>query len=74
MHNFPKDAIRIDANENPLGPSPSAREAATAMVSQGGRYSVYLTDELAKTLAEMRGLKPNKSASMPDQAIPSITP
>ena len=39
VHNFPKDAIRIDANENPLGPCASAREAATAIVSQGGRYS-----------------------------------
>src|SRR5271169_1754715 len=57
VHTFPKDAIRIDANENPLGPSASAREAATAMVAQGGRYSDYLTDDLVKTLAEMEGLK-----------------
>ena len=34
VHNVPKDAIRIDANENPLGPSTSAREAASAIVSQ----------------------------------------
>ena len=39
VHNAPKDAIRIDANENPLGPSASAREAAAAIVPQGGRYS-----------------------------------
>ncbi|MFY9845850.1 MAG: pyridoxal phosphate-dependent aminotransferase [Terriglobales bacterium] len=57
QHNFPKDAIRIDANENPLGPSASAREAAVAIVPQGGRYSDYLTDNLVKTLAEMEGLK-----------------
>jgi histidinol-phosphate aminotransferase len=57
VHNFPKDAIRIDANENPLGPSPSAREAAAAILSQGGRYSDNLTDELAKTLSEMSELK-----------------
>src|SRR5260370_28013697 len=57
-HNFPKDAIRIDANENPLGPGASAREAAAAILSQGGRYSDWLTDDLVKTLAEMEGLKP----------------
>lgn len=57
VHNFPKDAIRIDANENPLGPCPSAREAAAAIVSQGGRYSDGLTDDLVKTLAEMEGLR-----------------
>jgi histidinol-phosphate aminotransferase len=57
VHNFPKDAIRIDANENPLGPGASAREAAAAIVPQGGRYSDWLTDDLVKTLAEMEGLK-----------------
>src|SRR6266404_4151902 len=57
MRDVPKDAIRIDANENPLGPSTSAREAASAIVSQGGRYSDWLTDDLVRTLAEMEGLK-----------------
>ena len=57
VHNFPKDAIRIDANENPLGPCAAAREAATAIVPQGGRYSDWLTDDLVKTLAEMEELK-----------------
>ncbi len=57
VHNFPKDAIRIDANENPLGPCAAAREAAVAMIPQGGRYSDILTDDLTKTLADMEGLK-----------------
>ena len=57
VHTFPKDAIRIDANENPLGPCASARDAAAAIVPQGGRYSDYLTDDLVKTLAETEGLK-----------------
>src|SRR6202795_5231926 len=55
--NFPKDATRIDANENPPGPGASAREAAAAIVPQGGRYSDWLTDDLVKTLAEGEGLK-----------------
>src|SRR5260221_273238 len=45
---FPKDAIRIDANENPLGPSTSPREAASAIVPQAGRYSDWLTMDLVK--------------------------
>ncbi len=57
VHNAPKDAIRIDANENPLGPCASAREAAAGIVPQGGRYSDWLTDDLVKTLADMEGLK-----------------
>ena len=57
VDNFPKNAIRIDSNENPLGPSASAREAAIAIVPQGGRYSDYLSDDLLKTLGEMEELK-----------------
>ena len=60
IKNAPKDAIRIDSNENPLGPGASAREAAAAMVAQGGRYCDWLTDDLVKTLAEMEGLKPEQ--------------
>jgi histidinol-phosphate aminotransferase len=53
---FSPDAIRIDSNENPLGPSASAREAA-AIVSQGGRYSGWLTDDLVKALAGKERVK-----------------
>src|SRR5580700_6833992 len=57
VHTFPKDAIRIDANENPLGPGASAREATAAIIPQGGRYSDGLTDDLVKAIAEMEGVK-----------------
>jgi histidinol-phosphate aminotransferase len=60
IHNAPKDAIRIDANENPLGPCAAAREAAAGIVPQGGRYSDWLTDDLVKQLADMEGLKPEQ--------------
>jgi histidinol-phosphate aminotransferase len=43
---FPKDGVRINANENPLGPGAAAREAAAAIVPQGGRYSDWLTEDL----------------------------
>src|SRR6185503_18921112 len=35
---IPSDAVKIDANENPLGPCAEARTAAKAMVDNGGRY------------------------------------
>jgi len=60
LKDVPKDAIRINANENPLGPCASAREAAAAIVPQGGRYCDWLTDDLVKTLAELEGLKPDQ--------------
>src|ERR1700720_951063 len=70
VHNFPKDAIRIDANENPLGPGASAREAAAAIVPQGGRYSDWLTDDLVKTLAEMEGVKVEQVRVYPGSSEP----
>lgn len=70
QHTFPKDAVRIDANENPLGPSAAAREAAAVIVSQGGRYSDWLTDDLAKTLAEMEGLTVEQVRVYPGSSEP----
>jgi histidinol-phosphate aminotransferase len=66
----PGDGIRIDANENPLGPCASAREAAAAMVAQGGRYSDWLTDDLVKTLAKLEGLKPEQVRVYPGSSEP----
>ncbi|MGA8345372.1 MAG: pyridoxal phosphate-dependent aminotransferase [Candidatus Sulfotelmatobacter sp.] len=54
-----KDAVLIDSNENPLGPSQSARDAISAIIPQGGRYSDNLTDELVSTFAQMEGLNPD---------------
>ena len=53
------DAVLIDANENPLGPCPAAREAMATILPQGGRYSDNLTDELVKTFAGIEGLDPD---------------
>ena len=38
MPNLPPDAVKINANENPMGPCPEAAEAIHKVVSQGGRY------------------------------------
>jgi histidinol-phosphate aminotransferase len=64
------DAIRIDANENPLGPSASARAAIEAILPRGGRYSDWLTDELVSTLAEIEGLKKEQVRVYPGSSEP----
>jgi histidinol-phosphate aminotransferase len=66
----PKDAVVIDANENPLGPSQGARDAAAAMVPLGGRYSGNLTDELVQTFAQMEGLSPDWIQPFPGSTGP----
>jgi histidinol-phosphate aminotransferase len=54
-----KDAVLIDSNENPLGPCQAARDAISAIIPLGGRYSDSLTDELVSTFAQGEGLKPD---------------
>jgi histidinol-phosphate aminotransferase len=55
-HPHSADAVLIDANENPLGPCQSARDAMAAILPQGGRYADNLTDELIKTFVQVEGL------------------
>lgn len=53
----PANAILINANENPLGPSESARAAIAKLVPTGGRYDLYgETDKLVKTFASQHNL------------------
>jgi len=52
---FPKGAVIIDANENPLGPCAAARQAIAEITPQGGRYSLGLTDDLIATFAQAEG-------------------
>lgn len=54
---YPDGAVRINANENPLGPCAAAREAVTAAAALGGRYHFNLTDELINTFVQQQGLK-----------------
>jgi histidinol-phosphate/aromatic aminotransferase/cobyric acid decarboxylase-like protein len=67
---MPADAVIINANENPLGPCPEAAEAIYGIVKKGGRYMYDLTDNLAKTIAEIEGVpvdyvKPYAGSSEP---------
>lgn len=69
-HGFPKDAVVIDANENPLGPSAGAREAVAGIASQGGRYSTWLTEDLVQIFATQQGIKPEYVHAYPGSSGP----
>jgi len=57
VKNLPADAVKINANENPMGPCPAAAEAIHAIVQNGGRYLYEETFAMASTLAEQEGVK-----------------
>jgi histidinol-phosphate aminotransferase len=54
--NIPPDAVRLNANENPMGPCPAALEAIRAILPSSGRYLFGVTREFAETLAAVEGL------------------
>jgi histidinol-phosphate aminotransferase len=54
---IPPDAVKIDANENPLGPCEEAAEAIHSMVKYGGRYRYEETFGFVDLMAEQEGLK-----------------
>ena len=54
----PADAVLINANENPLGPTKAACEAIAAIAYKGGRYDIDgETAKLVTTFAKQNGLK-----------------
>src|ERR1022692_2615752 len=57
VKNMPADAVKINANENPLGPCPEAAEAIYSVVKKGGRYLYEDTYEAADLLGQQEGLK-----------------
>ena len=56
LPNLPPDAVRINANENPMGPCPAAIEAIQKVVPQGGRYLYNETFAFSAALAEVEGI------------------
>jgi histidinol-phosphate aminotransferase len=50
------DTVKINANENPMGPCPEAIEAITKIVAQGGRYLYGETNTFIDTLAGVEGI------------------
>lgn len=67
---YPKDAVIINANENPLGPCGVACGAVNEVATQGGRYSLWMTDDLEKTFSEMQGLNPKYVRAFPGSSGP----
>ena len=67
---LPDDAVKINANENPLGPCPEAAEAIYSVVKKGGRYLYEETFDFAKILAEVEGVKPTYVQPYPGSSDP----
>ena len=67
---FPKDAVIIDANENPLGPCSVARDAIAEITANSGRYQYWLTEDLTKQFVRQEGLKPEHIRAFPGSGEP----
>jgi len=59
VRNMPPDAVKINANENPLGPCPEALEAIYKVAKNGGRYLYEETFGFTELLAEQESVKVN---------------
>ncbi|MEJ7607873.1 MAG: pyridoxal phosphate-dependent aminotransferase [Bryobacteraceae bacterium] len=67
---IPADAVKINANENPLGPCPEALEQMSSVLRQGGRYLYEETFTFSKTLADVEGVKPAYVRPYPGSSDP----
>jgi len=61
----PNKGIHIDANENPLGPSESARKAIAEIIPKGGRYEfpMYTPVPASRCITQCWPLPPRTSRS-----------
>jgi len=66
----PADAVKIDANENPMGPCEEALGAILKAAANGGRYDYQLTANMTDTLAEQEGVKPSYVKAYPGSSAP----
>jgi histidinol-phosphate aminotransferase len=57
VKNMPPGAVKINANENPMGPCPEAADVMYSAVRRGGRYEYEDMYALAETMAEQEGVK-----------------
>jgi histidinol-phosphate aminotransferase len=70
VSNMPADAVKINANENPMGPCPEAAEAMYSVVKKGGRYMYEETFIFQKALADQEGVKPNYVQAYAGSSLP----
>jgi len=59
----PSGAIRLNSNENPLGPSRAALDAMAQLGAEEGRYAFRADRELRARIAELEGLRPEYIAT-----------
>ncbi len=52
----PAGAVRLNSNENPLGPSRAALDAMQQLGAEDGRYAFQADRELRTRIAELEGL------------------
>src|SRR3954452_22452891 len=71
VRNMPADAVKINANEKPLGPCPEAADAIYNVIKKGGRYMYEDTYDLAETLATQEGVK---FGYKPDESYVDVYP
>ena len=68
---IPTDVVRINGNENPLGPCPEAVEAASKIVKYLNRYQpTNELDQFKVAVAESEGLKTENVAPFPGSSDP----
>jgi histidinol-phosphate/aromatic aminotransferase/cobyric acid decarboxylase-like protein len=66
---IPADAVKIDANENPLGPCPEALEAVRAIAANGGRYLYGEEDRFVEAMAQTEKLPQECVRAYPGSAL-----
>jgi histidinol-phosphate aminotransferase len=66
---LPDDAVKINANEFPEGPSEQALAALAAVAKTGNRYQYPETAALVATAAEHEGLEPKHFAVYPGSSL-----
>lgn len=67
---LPPGAVKINANENPMGPCAEAVEAITGVIRGGGRYMYEETSNFGRVLAEQEGVKTDYVRPFPGSSEP----
>lgn len=70
MPRFSRDAVFINANENPLGPCDAARAAMLDVIGDCGRYHDEMTGDLLDLFSAQNNLKPEYVAAYPGSSQP----
>lgn len=66
---IPPGAVKINANENPAGPSSAALEALIKVARDGGRYQYEETYELMEVAAGQEGIKTDNVIPYPGSSL-----